>query len=116
MAELGQRLVFAALAASNKLPNTCHAKKDALLISSSQAASWDEGFAPEFFLSTSNAWPMAGVILIPCQLAEAPLIAIAATEFGDFEFDGFLEHELSAQADGFRERGMARPRNCSSRS
>src|SRR5262249_20241662 len=31
----------------------------------------------------------------------APLVVIAPQELGDFEFDGFLEHELSAQADAF---------------
>jgi hypothetical protein len=33
----------------------------------------------------------------------APLVVIAAQELGDFEFDGFLKHELSAQADAFRQ-------------
>ena len=29
---------------------------------------------------------------------------VPAQELGHFEFDGFLEHELSAQTDGFGER------------
>ena len=33
----------------------------------------------------------------------APLVVITAQELGDFEFDGFLKHELSAQADAFRQ-------------
>jgi len=32
-----------------------------------------------------------------------PLLVIAPQELGDFEFDGFLKHELSAQADAFRQ-------------
>ena len=37
------------------------------------------------------------------NLVSAPLVVIAPQELGDFEFDGFLEHELSAQADAFRQ-------------
>src|SRR5207244_3728689 len=33
----------------------------------------------------------------------AALVVIAPQELGDSEFDGFLEHELSAQADAFRQ-------------
>ena len=36
------------------------------------------------------------------DLLPPPLIVVALQELGDFEFDGFLKHELSAQADGFR--------------
>jgi hypothetical protein len=32
-----------------------------------------------------------------------PLVVIAAQELADFKFDGFLEHQLSAQADAFRQ-------------
>jgi len=35
-----------------------------------------------------------------------PLVMVPAQEPRDFEFICFLEHELSAQADGFRERGV----------
>jgi hypothetical protein len=31
------------------------------------------------------------------------LVVIAPQELGHFEFDGFLEHELSVQADAFRQ-------------
>ena len=37
------------------------------------------------------------------DLLPPPLIVVALQELGDFEFDGFLKHELSAQADGFRQ-------------
>ena len=38
----------------------------------------------------------------------ATLVVIAPQELGHFELDRFLEHELSAHADRFRERGLAR--------
>jgi hypothetical protein len=37
----------------------------------------------------------------------ASLVVVAPEELGHFEFDGFLEHELSAQADRIGERGAA---------
>jgi hypothetical protein len=34
----------------------------------------------------------------------AALVMVAPQELGDFEFDGYLQHELGTQADGFGER------------
>ena len=33
----------------------------------------------------------------------APLVVVPPQKLGHFEFDGFLKHELSAQADAFRQ-------------
>jgi hypothetical protein len=44
------------------------------------------------------------VAVAPEQAVRAALVMVPAQELADFEFDGFLEHELSAQADRFRER------------
>jgi hypothetical protein len=42
--------------------------------------------------------------MIPVEdLLSTPLVVIAPQELGDFEFDGFLEHELGTQADAFRQ-------------
>jgi hypothetical protein len=38
------------------------------------------------------------------------LVVVAPQELGHFEFDGFLEHELGTQADGFGERSLSRGR------
>ena len=50
------------------------------------AAHWDEGHAPGLFRSPSNACPMARVILIPCQFAEASTNAANIKPKPDFSF------------------------------
>ncbi len=43
-------------------------------------------------------------VAIPLEnLLSAPLVVAAPQELGDFEFDGFLKHELSAELNGLRE-------------
>src|SRR5262249_16646553 len=54
-------------------------------------------------------WSFGGLdlfVLVAVAIAlentvSAPLVVIAPKELGHFKFDGFLEHELSAQADAF---------------
>src|SRR5216117_2171491 len=35
------------------------------------------------------------------------LVMVAPQKVGEFEFDGFLQHELGGQADGFGERSLS---------
>ena len=49
--------------------------------------------------------PFVGVMVAaaPEQAVRAALVMVPAQELGDFEFNGLLEHELSAQANRFGE-------------
>ena len=43
----------------------------------------------------------------PGKSVPAPLVVVPPQELGDFEFDGFLEHQLSTQPDGFGKRSLS---------
>jgi hypothetical protein len=53
--------------------------------------------------------PFVGVTIAVAleQAIPASLVMVPAQELGDFEFDGFLEHELSPQPDGFGEGSLS---------
>jgi len=59
---------------------------------------------------------LRAVAIVLKNFVSTPLVAIAPQELGDFEFDGFLKHELNAQADAFRQWRLPGGglRNCSS--
>ena len=46
---------------------------------------------------------LVAVAAAPQQAVSVPLAMVPTQELADFECDGFLEHELSAQADRFGE-------------
>lgn len=51
--------------------------------------------------------PLVAVAIALENPFRAPLVMVAPQELSHFEFDGFLEHELGAQSDGFRERSLS---------